>query len=236
MCRYAANLNRFVGRSLMKAQALAVFLVASSALAQGTFQNLDFEQATVPATPVNTLGSFVDPAVGFPGWTPGGFTNFPTAIGTVVLYNDLSLGAPYIILVGPDFPNATGFNAIQGSYSVVMGNYPGLGVPPTLSQTGLVPADAKSISLAGYVSSLTLNGVNIPLFAAQGGRLEGDVSGFAGQIAQLTLSGGGYFDDIQFSPTAIPEPSAVSLCVLGAVLLSWRSDKRMTLPPDKLSS
>jgi len=206
----------------MKSPTVLLLLAASSALAQGTFVNLDFEQATVPPTPVGVFGSFVDPAVAFPGWTPGGFTNFPTSIGTVVLYNDISLGAPYITLIGPDFPNVTGFSSIQGCYSVVMGYFAGLGVPPTLSQTGLVPADAKSISLAGFVSALMLNSVNVPLFATQGGRLEGDVSSFAGHTAQLTFTGQGYFDDIQFSPVAIPEPSVLTLFALGTVLLTWR--------------
>jgi hypothetical protein len=207
---------------LLTSLVAVLFATLQTTFAQGTFQNLDSEQATVPPTPVGGYGSFVDPAAAFPGWTVGGFTNFPTPIGTVVGYNTVSLGAPYVILIGPDFPNGTGYSAIQGSYSVEMGYFSGLGVPPTLSQTGLVPADANSISLAGYVSNLTLNGVNVPLFATQGGRLEGDVSSFAGHTAQLTFSVLGYFDDIQFSASAIPEPGVPAIAGLGAVLLSLR--------------
>lgn len=46
-------------------------------------------------------------------------------------------------------------------------------------------------------------------------------SGLAGQTGQLLFTGGGLFDDIQFSNQPIPEPSALGLVSIGSVLLGW---------------
>jgi hypothetical protein len=187
------------------------------ACAQG-FVNLDFEDAIVDSTPPNVLGNFIDPAIAFPGWTVGG--NY-----TVSFYNDISLGASAVCLVGPEFPNVTGLTSLQGSYSVLFQyfGYPEIS-PPTLSQTGLIPAGTQSISMLGG-ALLSLNGVNIPLVPAPDGRLAGDISSFAGSIAQLTLSTAilapGFFDDIQFSPSPVPEPVSFSLIII-CVLFAWR--------------
>jgi hypothetical protein len=74
------------------------------------------------------------------------------------------------------------------------------------------------------------NAVNIPLVSISGGRLAGDISTFAGTVAQLTFSSTTnnisndalYFDDIRFSSTAVPEPSEFALGALGALLLGFR--------------
>jgi len=109
-----------------------------------------------------------------------------------------------------------------------------MGPPPTLSQTGLVPADAQSITFSTAPSRsdgvVTLNGVPIPLISISEGRIAGNIAAFAGTEAQLTFSttgtpgpGGGagwwlYFDDVQFSPTAVPEPNIFALSALGTLL------------------
>jgi hypothetical protein len=209
--------------------------LAAHASSQGTFQNLNFEQAAAPGapTPVGGWGDSVDPALAFPGWTVG-----PTNHGiysAVTVYNDLSLGAPAVCLMGPNFPNAAGYSALQGSYSVLL-QYFGIGpdYAPRLSQTGLVPADARSISFLVGRSDITvsLGGVNIPLVQVAGGRLAGDVTAFAGSTVQLTFSttadnppGQGdwaYFDDVVFSSSPIPEPGTLVLLMLGFVLLGGR--------------
>jgi hypothetical protein len=194
--------------------------------AQG-FVNLDFEAATIAPIPGGSIYP-ADPAQCFPGWTIG---------YGVVMYNDLSLGAPATVLMGPDFPNAVNYVPLQGSYSVLLqffyldGNWSGY--MPSLSQTGLVPANAQSVSL--LVSSgtppgaavVTMNGVNIPLISVAGGRLAGDISAYAGSVAQLKISTPNsddwlYFDDVQFSTSSIPEPSKLALTALGALLLGFR--------------
>jgi hypothetical protein len=207
--------------------ALALVLSAGSALAQGTFQNLDFERATVAPTPVNGFGGAVDPAQLFPGWTVGGGGNY-----LFVLYNSLTAGSPAVVLMGPNFPNGPHFSSLQGSYSVhIYYDNPSIVPPPTLSQTGLVPATAQSISflLGNYRGdpAVTLNGVNIPLVPVAGGRLAGNISAFAGTMAQLSFSTSNdilgdnflYFDDIQFSTSVVPEPNILTLSSLGALLV-----------------
>ena len=205
----------------LSAVGLALLLTAASGFAQGTFQNLNFEQATIAPTPIGGSAP-ADPAQAFPEWTVGGGGS-----NLVVGYNALSTGAPAVCLLGPNFPNGANFLPLQGSYSVLL--YCFMGPPPTISQTGLVPATAQSINfLVGNGLSdaaVSLNGVNIPVFPASGGRMAGNISAFAGSVATLTFSVAPdrfidnllYFDAVQFSP--VPEPGALGLSALGALLL-----------------
>lgn len=208
--------------SLTFASLLISFRVASG---QG-FINLDFEQATIPPTPAGGWVYPADPTQCFPGWSVGGS-------GTVVMYNDLSLGAPATILMGPTFPNLPNYSPLQGSYSVLLYYFSAFGVP-SLSQTAMIPADARSINFLVAPSQrnavVTLNGVAISLVPIAGGRLAGDVTGFAGTVAQLTFSTPNvpsfpgqwfYFDDVQFSSSPIPEPTSCSLFMVAVPLLLW---------------
>jgi hypothetical protein len=215
----------------MKIKTIILMLTAilvRNVFSQG-FVNLDFEDATILPTPVNGFVYPADPAQCFPGWIAGGS-------GTVVSYNDLSLGAPAIDLMGPNFPNFAGYSPLQGSYSVLLQYFGIAGGPPTLSQTARVPSDAKSISFlvppglnATYpaYTVVSLNGVNIPLFPIAGGRVAGDVSAFAGSVSQLTLSTIDvppnssvwlYVDDFQFSSSSVPEPRSLGLFAMGCSL------------------
>ena len=180
------------------------------------FINMDFERATIAPTPPDGWTYPADPARCFPGWTVG---------GAVVMYNTVSLGSPAINLMGPSFPNAARYTPLQGSYSVLLQFFGSPGqVPPTLSQTGFISARARSISflvssgISATGAVMMLNGVAIPLVSVSGGRLAGDVSPYAGSVAQLTFSTPGsrgwlYFDDVQFSSSPIPEPSTLRLWV-----------------------
>jgi hypothetical protein len=206
--------------------AITFLILWQNAQGQG-FVNLNFESATIAPTPVGGSTYPADPTQALPGWTVGGAT-------TVVMYNDLSLGAPAVSLMGPNFPNFANYTPLQGSYSVLLQYFNIDGTPPTLSQTAIVPSGTQSINfLVGNGASdavVTLNGVNIPLVQISAGELAGDVSAFAGSSAQLTFStttggSGGdflYFDNIQFSPSSVPEPSVLGLSALGGLLLAWR--------------
>lgn len=209
--------------------AAAFFTLWSNALGQG-FVNLDFEGATIAPTPPGGTTYPADPAQCFPGWTVGGSPD------TVVSYNGTSIGAPAVDLMGPDFPNGAGFTPLQGSYSVLLQYFDTAGGPPTLSQTGVIPAGTESINfLVGDgddEAAVTLNGINVPLVPVAGGRLAGNIpAGLAGTSATLTFStmtggpGGGdllYFDDVQFSSFTVPEPSEFALFALGVVSLGFR--------------
>jgi hypothetical protein len=238
----------------MKQSCVILLVAVSFSLLQmvsgQAFVNLDFEEANVPPTPVDTLGSFVDPALAFPGWTvlPNG-----SAYGTSVFYNDLSLGGPAIVLMGPDFPNGPGYDPLDGSYSVLL-QYFGIGNPPALSQTALIPAGTQSISILGN-AVITLNGVNIPLIYNLDGASAGDISAFAGQTAQLTITTintatinshtWDYFDDVQFSPESVPEPTVCSLMIVCILVLGSRMTRpnnspesppiALSVPPSRLT-
>lgn len=203
------------------------FAAGQAALGQG-FVNLDFEQARIAPTPVGQYGDlFADPALAFPGWTMG---PSGTAFRNYTLYNNLTIGSVAQVLVGPNYPNAIGYLPLQGSYSALLqfGPTPSYGTP-ALFQTGIVPSNARSItflvSATHNDARITLDGVDIPLIAIGGSRRAGDVTAFAGRQVQLmfsTTSYNGnwlYFDDVVFSPVAVPEPSALSLAFFGLLLL-----------------
>lgn len=213
--------------------------LGQTATGQG-FVNLNFEQARITPTPVGQYGPMpVDPAQAFPGWTMG---HDGTYHGNFTLYNNLTLGSVAQVLVGPSYPNAIHFEPLQGSYSALLqfGPDPELG-SPELSQTGLVPATARSIRFLADPSLnhavVTLNGVNIPLFDMGGNWLAGDVSAFAGRQAELKFStpsyhgGWLYFDDVRFSPLVVPEPATLVLTSLGGSALVAAARRRSTPRP-----
>ncbi len=195
-------------RNLIAAMALGCG--AQSSLSQGSFANLDFEQAN-PST-LNYL----------PGWT---------SYAGLILYNTASLGGAAISL--HDMASL-GFQPLQGSYSVFLqGSAAGPAVSAAIGQTGQIPA--SSLSLRFWVDprsnlEITFGGQVIPTVklssTANYDVLGGDISMFAGQTAELRFTGpansGGYFDNIFFSNQPIPEPSALGLFGLGALLFGRR--------------
>ncbi|HEU5071590.1 MAG TPA: PEP-CTERM sorting domain-containing protein [Verrucomicrobiae bacterium] len=199
-------------------------------LAQG-FVNLDFESVIPPLVP--SPGGFVPASNALPGWTAylGGNPQ------TGVYYNSFALDAAAVILEDP----ASGFSIIQGSYSVYLQSAT-IGVPSGSSlsagigQTGMIPSDAMSVFfVAGFgVPQVTFAGQEIQvtaLGASSGYTLYGgDVSMFANQTGELLFSVTRQgstrqqvlLDNIYFSPSAVPEPSALSLLALGLLGLGWR--------------
>src|ERR1019366_3998732 len=122
---------------------LAVFLIILSqhGKAQGTFQNLDFEQANIvfdPSFP-GPPNVFVYASESIPGWTPYGYPST-----TDILYNNVSTGSPAVSLCGLNSVGGTP-PPIDGAFSIFI--YGGSGPPPggSISQTAIVPASAKSI-------------------------------------------------------------------------------------------
>jgi hypothetical protein len=217
---------------------LGIFLGAvESTLAQG-FVDLDFENATIVS---DSSSSFYPYAVyasdALPGWTiAGGFLGAGD-----IFYNDQSLGAPSIALFGVDEPEAAVFPILDGTYSIDL--YGGVylyGGEVSISQTGSVPGNASSIQFIaeGDVAEgpllVSLGGQNIsfsaistgPNYTTYGGNIP---PGMAGQMELLefaapAVGGNNYWelDDIQFSPTSVPEPGVLTLMALGSALCGFR--------------
>ena len=202
--------------------------LCGSAYAQG-FINLDFESATIVRdTSSQWYPNAVYTSNAMPGWTVTG-----SYFGqNDVLYDNFSLGAPAVTIY-----DTNGYSdVLGGKYSIVLygGAEPSAGV--SISQTGLVPAYAQSLSfkavsvigtllvslggqslaffpLATY-TNYTLYGASIP-------------AGMAGQSEQLmfnALPGNNnnwLLDDIQFSSSSVPEPGALGLGAAGGMFLAW---------------
>ena len=214
--------------SFMKAKILLLtwlssFATIASMEAQGTFQNLDFENANISGRVFNRLPA----ADAFPGWS----VNTP-----LIFYDDVSLSGGSISICDSNSP-FSGVNHIQGSYFVFLAsvNTPGPGNDFTISlgQTGQIPLLARSIEFWGSIGNMqiTFAGQSLDFSTlattANYNVYGADITAFAGQTGQLLFAlppftGNAFLDNIQFSPQVIPEPSTICLFGLGAVLLGWR--------------
>ncbi len=200
--------------------------MSNAAFAQG-FVNLNFESTTI--TPVVFPGGTRYVAT-VPGWiwTPSGnlVNGDPNSVG----FNEAALDFPAVDLQGTNSPFAP---AIQGKYSVFLqgGDLP----PPyaivaSFGQTGQIPLTAQSIIYWGDALQVTFNGqmlsftdisnaLNYTIWGA-------DISAYAGQTGQLLFTvpweSTAVLDNIQFSPTPVPEPSGLAFGGLAALLLIFR--------------
>jgi hypothetical protein len=203
----------------------ALLLSAARAQAQGTFQNLNFEQAQVPSVPFGQGGDPVSVSNGVPGWAVylGGVQQ------TTMFHNDTSLGAAEVAILGPQWFSD---QILEGSYTVSL--QPATAGPPTttaIGQTGLVPATAQSLRFYGRGAyTVTFAGQPIPLetlaTTSSYTIFGGDISAFGNQTGQLLFQGGGLLDGIQFSDQAVPEPSILDLSALGALVFGCRVLRR----------
>lgn len=190
------------------------------------FINLNFESARWQFLVPGVLDA--NPTLAFPGWRMGtsGSVRAPYTI-----YNGLTTGSPSQVLVDGQ-RNPVIRPPLEGRFSALLQFGPNefLGTP-ALIQAGLVPNDARSMSFLVDDSMknarLTMDGVEIPLFAIGGGRLAGDVSLYAGKSAELRIStaasepSGGewlFLDDIRFSASIVPEPAVWQLMVAGGIV------------------
>ncbi len=219
-------------KRIRKTIVLVFFLIsAHSGLSQG-FVNLDFESAKI--IPIAGSPYSITVSNAFPGWFLNGSMEGQTT------YNDPSLGSTGVSLW------ATNGAQISGNFSALL-QAGQASFPATISQTGLVPASVQSLlfqaqpgrgSLEVYLGGQSLSfsalsdGPNYTLYGA-------DISSFAGQAKELMFSAlrvstglnNWTLDNIQFSPSAVPEPSTIALTTLGTVLLGfhrWRKLARRT--------
>ena len=206
---------------------LATSAVWGSLLAQGTFQNLDFESARVGLV-TNALPQ-VAVSEALPGWSASDGT---AQYATIAVY-------PAFPVIG-GFPGsvaliASAAGSLDGNFSAVLGTFDAGPVPEhgTISQTGVVPGGVHSLLfkaalVSGSSLQVSLGGASLsffPLSTQPDYTLYGaDISAFAGQTANLTfmaVTRGGEIDDIEFSPQIVPEPGGAALFLLGLGMLTY---------------
>jgi hypothetical protein len=105
--------------------------------------------------------------------------------------------------------------------------YGGL-TPVSISQTGQIPFGTQSLFFEWGGSSLAQPQVSIgndslTLFPVKSGVYGANISAWAGQVEQLSFTvpagfGPYEFDDISFSPGAVPEPDPLTLTGIGAIV------------------
>ena len=229
------------------AAGLALLVSVAGIPAQGTFQNLDFELATL--VPVPGQPPFYYFAQAFPGWTGyiGGEQQGLT------WYNGVTIASAGFSIIDRSYsiPPGTPSGVIEGNYTaVVMSGVSGVGqmYDATLEQASLVPVTAESLQFKAFFSpggtgsyfSVSLGGQTLPLVTLGSGdnyTLYGaDVHSWAGQTAELAFTchtniqwsfpAELYLDSIQFSNQGVPEPGVFGLSALGALFLGWRVSRR----------
>jgi hypothetical protein len=217
--------------------ALVLYLGCSSIGWAQTFQNLDFEAATLVQT-----GSGFSFTNALPGWSGFSGTNQLNA----VLYNTIFLDSTGIAIFDTNASFVPlGGQLIDGDYTVFLEAGVQLGsdlasANVSLSQTGLVPTGTKSLSFlaatngpfAVSLGGVPLNLISSPVPGHTYMLYQADVSAFAGQTAELDFTvfaenpynnrlRSMLLDDIQFSPDVIPEPGSLSLVVVGILSLAF---------------
>lgn len=211
-----------------------------NARGQGTFQNLNFEAANnLPnLSPGET--AFVSMSNALPGWTGYIAGTNQTA---QAIYNSISAGAALITLIGHS--SAVSNDVIAGNYTATIdaGEVGPSAVSAAIAQTGSVSLTAQSLrfdasgNVVGYMA-VTFDGQNIPFYRLSAGPnyevYGGDISGFAGQTGELRFTENptasnpfatAFLDNIVFSTTPVPEPTACALVLCGAGVFGvtrWR--------------
>ncbi len=211
------------------------FLLTPVLWAVPPFTNLDFESANVSNLPPGQF-EFVSVTDGLPGWTAYIGTNALTQVS----HNLISLGGANVGISGPAYT----FPPLEGAYTAILQPGPFIGQGPSVSiaQTGLIPASAKSMrflaSLA-YTNDLivSIGGQVAPVIPLGFGSFGCDVSAVTGSVQELEFTIAGthgndlnFLDAISFSSEPVPEPSGLSLLVIGVASLIFfhRTRRKMT--------
>jgi hypothetical protein len=214
---------------ILSAIALASITMAK---AQGTFQNLNFEEANiVPIAGSPYYPYAITVANALPGWT----VDYGSAQQTQILYNDPSLGDTAVTLYANGYPGSP-VPVIDGNFSVLLqgGLLNGVTTAASISQTGLIPSGTQSLlfdvgspTFPPSPPQVSIGNQELSLFPVGSvGNYTifgGNISEWAGQTEQLTFSSSFQnflIDDISFSTQAVPEPSPLALTGVGGLLFA----------------
>lgn len=207
---------------------LIFFVCACGVCAQGTFQNLDFEQANLHPS---QSGTFVGVNVAVPGWA----LYYGTVPQTQLVYNEMAAGSTSAAIIDN---NGVGiYQRIEGNYSLLLQG--GLtATEASIRQSGVIPAGTVSLLFkarpAPGLLDVSLNGVGVPTFVLQSFGtyvLYGaSINGLSGTVAELKLAARAnvlgpnnwVIDAIEFSRMEIPEPSPLILISLGFLAVAYR--------------
>ena len=223
--------------SIQIARLLCLGIVAMRlcASAQGTFENLDFEQAKVDFIPGGLGWIYATKAL--PGWT----VYFNGVAQQYVSYNQVF--GPAVVGIF-DTNTAVSPPLLDGRFAAILGGSGLVNGAAAIGQSGLIPTSDKSLgflALGGQFSvffaghSLLVRPLgNGPNFSEIYGA---DISAYAGEYGQLLFQAGGgggyYLDDITFSTQPVPEPAVLSILGLGLVMLFLRFSGRGVCSPTK---
>jgi hypothetical protein len=208
---------------------MACLSLAFSANAQGTFQNLNFEQANPVSAGNPYPPEYVTVASALPDWS----VYYGNAQQTVMTYNSPGLGSTLATLLGPSSP----VPVIDGNYSVLLQGGETASAA-SITQTATIPSGMQSLFFEAQPGGGSLDVVigtqTVPFTAVGSGpnyTLYGaNISAWAGNTEQLTFSAlednsgpnNWELDDISFSPTATPEPNTLVLIVMGGAAFAVR--------------
>lgn len=182
----------------------------------GTFENMDFEAATV--VPVPGLPGLIVASNAVPRWEFN-----PMPLEGLMFYNGVSLGGAMVTLLGPGWAQPE--QILEGTYSLKLNTFLfGQEYGAFLWQTGEIPAEAKSLIFYAAPDpqlKITFSGERLDFVKLQSrgayDAFGADVARFAGQTGELRFATDGLaiIDSIRFSTTVIPEPSPATIAGIG---------------------
>ena len=221
-------------KNLKKLSVILLLFSIRLAFYQG-FVNLNFENAVI--VPISSESPFlVNASQAIPGWT----SYISGGPAPYVVYNTVPLSAAAVTLQGTNnglYPN------IQGKYFVMLwGQFnPSQNNTSTntaaIGQTGQIPLPSRTLLFWGLLGGMQATFAGNALNFIQTGSTtdyniySADITAYAGQTGQLlftdpnwsnSLGGPSKLDNIQFSSSPIPEPSALALSALGGLFFARR--------------
>ena len=219
----------FHGLQAIKCGMLIIQFLAATAMwgrAQ-FFVNLDFEAAIV--VPGDPFFGFLDWELAVPGWRHSDGSD------TSIVYwgmQHIGMGQYYLLMDSSSPVYAPG-TQLAGNYSLAFASGVRQSSDPStpwvnafIAQTGLIPPGTRSLQLlARGPFRVVVGGVDIPMYPGSGTSYSGDISRFAGTVAEVkiintatTIHTPTVVDNIGFSSASAPAPFSLSIRIPPAEL------------------